>query len=132
MSFNSLKVTRKELINLLRNRHVPIEKGLSKNQLREKLEYFDEDDLFKLAKLRKVNSKGDETLNDLLEKLIFDMKYKRSQKQLLDTYPNKIEKLRSEHMKWDRRKYLKSEQGKITNALELLRQKKLVKRSPGS
>ena len=57
------------------------------------------------------------------------MKYKKSQKQLLDTYPNKIEKLRSEHVKWDRHKYLKSEQHKITNALKLLRQKKLVKRS---
>ena len=164
MSFKSLKVTRKELIGILKNRQVSIKKGLPKKQLLKILKYYDYSDLLKLAQIRRVNVAEDDTIDDLEEKLITNVNLKKAHKELLSIYSNKIDNIRKsisyleqklttnaslkkahnqllriysdkidsirkEIEYLERRIYFKNEQHKITNALKLLRQRKLVKRS---
>ena len=129
MSFKFLKVTRKELIELLKIKQVSVKKGLTRKQLLEMLKYYDYFDLQKLAKITGVNVTDDIDFDDLEEKLITNVKIKKAHKELLSTYSNKIDNIRKNIDYLERRRYLKFEQDKISNALKLLRQKKLVKRS---
>ena len=129
MSFKFLKVTRKELIELLKIKQVSVKKGLTRKQLLEMLKYYDYFDLQKLAKITGVNVTDDIDFDDLEEKLITNVNLKKAHKELLSTYSNKIDNIRKNIDYLERRRYLKFEQDKISNALKLLRQKKLVKRS---
>ena len=54
ISFKSLKVTRKELIEILKNRQISIKKGLLKKQLLKILKHYDYSDLLKLAQIREL------------------------------------------------------------------------------
>ena len=85
MSFKSLKVTRRELINLLKNRNVSISRGLSKKQLLEILKYYNHSDLLKLAQIRRVNVTEHTTFDDLEEKLITNASLKKAHNELLST-----------------------------------------------
>ena len=85
MSFKSLKVTRRELINRLKNRNVSIPRGLSKKQLLEILKYYNHSDLLKLAQIRRVNVTEDTTFDDLEEKLITNASLKKAHNELLST-----------------------------------------------
>ena len=85
MSFKSLKVTRRELINLLKNRNVSISRGLSKKQLLEILKYYNHSDLLKLAQIRRVNVTEDTTFGDLEEKLITNVSLKNTHNESLST-----------------------------------------------
>ena len=129
MSFKFLKVTRKELIELLKIKQVSVKKGLTRKQLLEMLKYYDYFDLQKLAQITGVNVTDDIDFDDLGEKLITNVNLKKAHKELLSTYSNKIDNIRKNIDYLERRRYLKFEQDKISNALKLLRQKKLVKRS---
>ena len=129
MSFKFLKVTRKELIELLKIKQVSVKKGLTRKQLLEMLKYYDYFDLQKLAQITGVNVTDDIDFDDLEEKLITNVTLKKAHKELLSTYSNKIDNIRKNIDYLERRRYLKFEQDKISNALKLLRQKKLVKRS---
>ena len=129
MSFKFLKVTRKELIELLKIKQVSVKKGLTRKQLLEMLKYYDYFDLQKLAQITGVNVTDDIDFDDLEEKLITNVNLKKAHKELLSTYSNKIDNIRKNTDYLERRRYLKFEQDKISNALKLLRQKKLVKRS---
>ena len=129
MSFKFLKVTRKELIELLKIKQVSVKKGLTRKQLLEMLKYYDYFDLQKLAQITGVNVTDDIDFDDLEEKLITNVNLKKAHKELLSTYSNKIDNIRKNIDYLERRRYLKFEQDKISNALKLLRQKKLVKRS---
>ena len=129
MSFKFLKVTRKELIELLKIKQVSVKKGLTRKQLLEMLKYYDYFDLQKLAQITGVNVTDDIDFDDLEEKLITNVNLKKAHKELLSTYSNKIDNIRKNIDYLERRGYLKFEQDKISNALKLLRQKKLVKRS---
>ena len=68
-------------------------------------------------------------INYLEQKLTADASLKKAHNQLLRIYSDKIDSIRKEIEYRKRRKYLKTEQHKITDALKLLRQRKLVKRS---
>ena len=129
MSFKFLKVTRKELIELLKIKQVSVKKGLTRKQLLEMLKYYDYFDLQKSAQITGVNVTDDIDFDDLEEKLITNVNLKKAHKELLSTYSNKIDNIRKNIDYLERRRYLKFEQDKISNALKLLRQKKLVKRS---
>ena len=129
MSFKFLKVTRKKLIELLKIKQVSVKKGLTRKQLLEMLKYYDYFDLQKLAQITGVNVTDDIDFDDLEEKLITNVNLKKAHKELLSTYSNKIDNIRKNIDYLERRRYLKFEQDKISNALKLLRQKKLVKRS---
>ena len=129
MSFKFLKVTRKELIELLKIKQVSVKKGLTRKQLLEMLKYYDYFDLQKLAQITGVNVTDDIDFDDLEEKYITNVNLKKAHKELLSTYSNKIDNIRKNIDYLERRRYLKFEQDKISNALKLLRQKKLVKRS---
>ena len=129
MSFKFLKVTRKELTELLKIKQVSVKKGLTRKQLLEMLKYYDYFDLQKLAQITGVNVTDDIDFDDLEEKLITNVNLKKAHKELLSTYSNKIDNIRKNIDYLERRRYLKFEQDKISNALKLLRQKKLVKRS---
>ena len=85
MSFKSLKVTRKKLINLLKNKNVSIPRGLSKKQLLEILKNYNHSDLLKLAQIRRVNVTEDTTFDDLEEKLITNVSLKKTHNELLST-----------------------------------------------
>ena len=129
MSFKFLKVKRKELIELLKIKQVSVKKGLTRKQLLEMLKYYDYFDIQKLAQITGVNVTDDIDFDDLEEKLITNVNLKKAHKELLSTYSNKIDNIRKNIDYLERRRYLKFEQDKISNALKLLRQKKLVKRS---
>ena len=94
ISFKSLKVTRKELIGILKNRQVSIKKGLPKKQLLKILKHYDYSDLLKLAQIRRVNVAEDDTIDDLEEKLITNVNLRKAHKQLLSIYSNKTDNIR--------------------------------------
>ena len=85
MSFKSLKVIRKKLINLLKYKNVSIPRGLSKKQLLEILKYYNHSDLLKLAQIRRVNVTEHTTFDDLEEKLITNASLKKAHNELLST-----------------------------------------------
>ena len=91
MSFKFLKVTRKELIELLKIKQVSVKKGLTRKQLLEMLKYYDYFDLQKLAQITGVNVTDDIDFDDLEEKLITNVNLKKAHKELLSTYSNKID-----------------------------------------
>ena len=68
-------------------------------------------------------------INYLQQKLTTNASLKKAHNQLLRIYSDKIDSIRKEIEHLERRKYFKNEKHKITNALKLLRQRKLVKRS---
>ena len=85
MSFKSLKVIRKKLINLLKYKNVSIPRGLSKKQLLEILKYYNHSDLLKLAQIRRVNVTEHTTFGDLEEKLITNVSLKNTHNESLST-----------------------------------------------
>ena len=87
-----MKVTRKELIEILKNRQVSIKKGLPKKQLI--LKHYDYSDLLKLAQIRRVKVAEDDTIDDLEEKLLTNVNLRKAHKELLSIYSNKIDNIR--------------------------------------
>lgn len=69
-SFKSLRVTKRELIKLLKNWNISIKNRLTKKQLLELLKYYDDSDLLNLAQIRNVNTTNDINFEELEQMLI--------------------------------------------------------------
>ena len=76
-------MARKELIGILKNRQVSIKKGLPKKQLLKILKQYDYSDLLKLAQTRRVNVTEDDIIDDLEEKLITNVNFKKPHKDFI-------------------------------------------------
>lgn len=68
-------------------------------------------------------------MDDLGNKLITNANLKRTQEELLSSYQEKTKNTRKTIEDLERRRYLKSEQDKLTKSFRLLRMQKLAKRS---
>ena len=116
MIVKSLEVTRNELMSLLKNRNVMIQKGYNKEQLLRMLEYYGQSDPLKIAQIRGVNVTEGNTFDGLYDKLITNVHLKKAHKELISSYSDRMDNIRKQISDYERRRYLKSEQDKITKA----------------
>ena len=97
MNAKSLKVTSRELRRLFNHRNVLSLHQLSRKALLNQMESYKKADLIKLANQRNLHVNKKLATNKLKQLLITDINKEISQKELLNKYSDKIDKIRKSY-----------------------------------